>query len=136
MRVLLDECLPRRLSRELIGHHVETVPQAGWAGKKNGDLLRLAAESFDVFLTIDASVGPQNNLKGLAIAVITLAAPSNRLEDLRPHMPRVLEFADHPTATRQHHSRDIDPSSPLRCFCPAGERAGLQFVAGSRGRIG
>ena len=34
MRVLLDECLPRRLGRELTGHAVTTVPQAGWAGAR------------------------------------------------------------------------------------------------------
>lgn len=92
MRVLLDECLPRRLSRELTGHEVKTVPEVGWAGRKNGDLIRLAAGSFEVFLTIDASVEFQQNPSGLEIAVIALVAPSNRLEDLRPLMPRVLEI--------------------------------------------
>ena len=38
MRVLLDECLPRKLKRELQGHHVSTVPEMGWAGVKNGAL--------------------------------------------------------------------------------------------------
>ena len=49
MRVLLDECLPKRLKQSLIGHDVQTVPEAGWAGKKNGDLIRLAAGKFDAF---------------------------------------------------------------------------------------
>jgi hypothetical protein len=51
MRVLLDECLPRRLKTVLGGHDVQTVPEAGWGGKKNGDLLRLAAAGFDAFVT-------------------------------------------------------------------------------------
>ncbi len=61
MRVLLDECLPARLRRDLPGHEVVTVPQAGWAGIKNGKLLRLIAESgqFDVFLTMDKSLPHQ-----------------------------------------------------------------------------
>lgn len=41
MRVLLDECVPKRLGRELTGHTVRTVPQEGWSGKKNGELLGL-----------------------------------------------------------------------------------------------
>lgn len=39
MRLLLDECVPRRLKRELPGHDVTTVSEAGWAGVKNGELL-------------------------------------------------------------------------------------------------
>ena len=55
MRVLLDECLPKDLARELPGHAVKTVPQAGWTSISNGKLLRLIADSgrFDAFLTMD-----------------------------------------------------------------------------------
>ena len=50
MRVLLDECVPRRLGRELVGHDVRTVPQEGWSGKKNGELLALmSAARFEAF---------------------------------------------------------------------------------------
>lgn len=51
MKVLLDECLPRRLADHLAEFEVMTVPQAGWAGKRNGELLMLAAAKFDVFVT-------------------------------------------------------------------------------------
>jgi hypothetical protein len=55
MRILLDECLPARFRRELPGHEVQTVPQAGWASIKNGKLLQLiaASEKFDMLLTVD-----------------------------------------------------------------------------------
>ena len=56
MRVLLDECLPRALRRELPGHEVKTVGEAGWAGVTNGELLKLAAGHFDVLLTVDRSL--------------------------------------------------------------------------------
>jgi hypothetical protein len=59
MRVLLDECLPRGLKAHLSGHDVVTVPEAGWAGMKNGELLRAAAgagRAVDVFVTIDKSI--------------------------------------------------------------------------------
>ncbi len=36
MKVLLDECLPRKLSRFLVGHEVSTVQHVGWAGVVNG----------------------------------------------------------------------------------------------------
>jgi hypothetical protein len=39
MRILLDECVPRPIRRELIGHDVWTIRDMGWAGKKNGELL-------------------------------------------------------------------------------------------------
>ena len=90
MRVLLDECLPRRLKRELPGHDTKTAPEMGWASKRNGELLQLAERDFDVFLTVDGNLEHQQNLARFAIAVIVLIAPSNRFQDLQPLMPRVL----------------------------------------------
>ena len=89
MRILLDECLPRRLKDELPEHDVRTVPDSGWKGRKNGELLALAAGHFDVFLTVDAGMKYQQNLGSLALGVIGLKARSNRIEGLRPLMPRV-----------------------------------------------
>jgi hypothetical protein len=91
VRVLLDECLPRRLKRELPGHDVGTTPEMGWASKRNGELLRLAEPEFDVFLTVDRKLPQQQNLAMFNIAVVVLASPSNRLKDLRPLMTAVLE---------------------------------------------
>jgi predicted nuclease of predicted toxin-antitoxin system len=53
MRILLDESLPRRLALEISGHEVQTVQKQGWAGLKNGELLRRASGSFDVLVTGD-----------------------------------------------------------------------------------
>ena len=89
MRVLLDECMPRKLKRELEGHDAQTVPEMGWASKKNGELLKLAAGQFDVFLTVDRSLAYQQNLTGISIAIISLNARTNRLVDLRPLMADV-----------------------------------------------
>jgi hypothetical protein len=74
MRVLLDECLPRKLKRCIPGHAVQTVPEAGWAGIKNGALLRLAEATFDAFVTIDNNLPFQQNLASLNLAVIILDA--------------------------------------------------------------
>jgi hypothetical protein len=84
MRVLLDECLPRGLKKHLPGHDVRTVPEAGWAGTKNGALLRAATGQIDVFITIDSNLAYQQHLDALPFAVIILVARTNRLSDLLP----------------------------------------------------
>lgn len=91
MRVLLDECLPRRLGQELAGHDVVTVPDMGWAGKTNGELLRLMQGRFDVLITVDQGITYQQNLSDVAVAIVVLAAASNRFEVLRSLMPGVQE---------------------------------------------
>jgi predicted nuclease of predicted toxin-antitoxin system len=78
MRVLLDECLPRRLKAHLVGYQVLTVPEAGWSGKKNGELLRAASGLVDVFITVDSNLAYQQHLVGLPFAVVVLSAHSNR----------------------------------------------------------
>lgn len=74
MRLLLDECVPKRLKREFPGHEVRTVPEAGWAGFKNGALLRAADGRFDVLVTVDQGVQYQQNLAGLRISVVVMVA--------------------------------------------------------------
>ena len=92
MRVLLDECLPRRLKRELVGHEARTAPEVGWASKQSGDLLRVAvAAGFEAFVTVDRKLQHQQNLSAFNIAVVVLEAKSNTLADLRPLIPEVLE---------------------------------------------
>jgi predicted nuclease of predicted toxin-antitoxin system len=91
MRVLLDECLPSRLKKVIAGHEVSTVSDAGWVGKSNGELLGLAGERFDVFVTIDKNLPAQQNLQRLTIGVIILGAVSNRFQDLEPLVPELLQ---------------------------------------------
>mgnify|MGYP001579053752 FL=1 len=91
MRLLLDECVPRRLRWALQGHEVQTVQEAGWAGVKNGALLRAADGSFDALLTVDQGVQFQQNMTGLRIGVVIMVAPSNDIDDLRPLVPEVVE---------------------------------------------
>lgn len=90
MKLLLDECIDRKLAREFVGYEVKTVPQMGWAGVKNGQLLALAEAEFDVFITVDRNLSFQQNLPQFDIAVIVLQAQSNRLADLQPLAPKVL----------------------------------------------
>ncbi len=91
MRVLLDECLPRRLKHNLAEHDVRTVPEMGWVSKRNSELLHLAEREFDVFLTVDRQLQHQQQLSVFRIAVIVLVAQSNSLSDLRPLIPKIRE---------------------------------------------
>lgn len=90
MRVLLDENIPRKL-RQLFetGVEVVTVGYLGWKGKKNGELLRIAQNEFDAFITMDKGIPHQQNLSNLKIGIVLLKARSNRYEDLAPLMNQV-----------------------------------------------
>jgi hypothetical protein len=91
MRVLLDECVPKRLGRSITGHDFRTVQQQGWSGRKNGELLALMRSAgFEVFLTVDQGVQHQQNLSGSGVGVIVMTAKSNDLGDLLPLVPSVL----------------------------------------------
>lgn len=92
MRVLLDECVPRRLSRELSGLEVSHVSDEGWAGRRNGDMLRaMRSAGFEVLITVDRNLVYQQNVSSAGIAVIVLHSRSNREQDLRPLVPALRE---------------------------------------------
>lgn len=90
MRILIDECVPERLAKSLLPHAISTVANMGWAGKKNGELLRLMAEEkFEAFITVDQNLQYQQNLRDTRIAVIVLSAASNRYSDLLTLIPSI-----------------------------------------------
>jgi predicted nuclease of predicted toxin-antitoxin system len=90
VRILLDECLPKRLKRDLVGHAARTVPEMGWASKRNGELLALAEADFDVFLTVDRNLSFQQDIDRFDVAVLVLVAKGNRHSDLQPLIPDLL----------------------------------------------
>lgn len=90
MKVLIDECLPRGLKRLISGYECFTVREMGWSGRKNGELLSLADQRFDVLLTIDQGLQFEQNLANRNLALIVLKARSNDLEDLAPLIPQLL----------------------------------------------
>jgi hypothetical protein len=71
---------------------VKTVEQMGWKSKQNGELLSLAEKHFDVFVTTDRNLSFQRNIRRFTTAVAVLAAPTNRLDDLRPLVPELLKL--------------------------------------------
>jgi len=87
MRVLLDECVPKRFKASFPDHDCATVPEAGFAGRKNGELLSLAEDQgFEVFVTLDKGIRYQQQLRGRKITIILIRARSNRLVDLLPYV--------------------------------------------------
>ncbi|MGH9748185.1 MAG: DUF5615 family PIN-like protein [Candidatus Acidiferrales bacterium] len=93
MKILIDECAPRALKNFLSahGHSCLTVPEAGWSGKANGELLSLAEAGFDAFVTLDTNLRYQQNLAGRRIAIVVIVTASNRLSRLARHFPSCAE---------------------------------------------
>ncbi|SRR5712691_4575577 len=90
MKLLLDECTPRRIKREFIGHTVHTVEDAGLKGLENGDLLKAAAGVYEVLITVDRNIPYQQSIADLPIAILILSARRNSYALLKPLLPRTL----------------------------------------------
>jgi hypothetical protein len=90
VRLLLDECVDRRLAAFIPGHHVDSVQDVGWRSIQNGELLRLAETRYDVFVTVDRNLAFQQPIGRFQLAVIVLRAKSNDVDDLRPLVPKLL----------------------------------------------
>ena len=90
MNILLDHCLNWRLKRYLPGYTTTATFEMGWSDIRSGQLLTLAEEQFDVFLTVDKGIKHQQNMTGRTIVVITLRAVSNKITAHIPLMPQVL----------------------------------------------
>jgi hypothetical protein len=97
MRILLDECVPVASKRHLVslGHECQTVPEAGFAGKKNGELLALAERRWDVLL-YDGSQNP-------------IPTTGDRAKDWDPGSPR----QDEPTTGSPDYFADLRASAFL-----------------------
>lgn len=86
---------------------VRTVQKMGWAGVGNGRLMALAADDgFDAMTTVDRGIEHQQNLNALPLPVIIMLAPRNRLADLLPLVPRVMETLSSDLHQRVYHVTD------------------------------
>jgi predicted nuclease of predicted toxin-antitoxin system len=90
VKLLLDECVTRFVKRDLSSHTVQTVEEAGLKGLENGDLLRAASETYEVLITVDQNLPYQQNVPGLNIAIVVLAAKRNSYASLKLLLPRAL----------------------------------------------
>jgi phosphohistidine swiveling domain-containing protein len=69
MRLLLDECVPRSLERDLVA----------------------VVERFEALLTVDQNIEFQQNIRASRIGVVVMVVRKNRLKELRPLVPAILE---------------------------------------------
>ena len=115
MRVLLDENLPHDLTGALIGHSVSTVQALGWAGTKNGALLKRASGLIDALVTMDRNLEHQQDVSVLPFGVVVVGAPSNRVPDLTPLVPEMLAALDRIRPGKiEHIGRFGRPSDDLK----------------------
>lgn len=88
LRVLLDEAIPEQLRTAFSDTFVvETVRYQGWAGMRNGDLLRAAEVQFDVLVTVDKHLQYQQNVSKRSLAVVVLETAGTKFADLLPLVP-------------------------------------------------
>lgn len=93
MKVLLDENLAHRLRKNLVEHEVFTVGYRGWAGLKNGELLRTAEENgIQVFLTGDRTLVHEQNVPGRKLGIVALT--SVEWDILKNHLPAIIAAID------------------------------------------
>lgn len=91
MKILIDECLPRRLKALLKPAEAFTVQEMGWGGQVNGALIGLAIDSgFTVFITVDKNLQHQNRLAKYEIAIIVLDITRNKFEFIEPLKPKIV----------------------------------------------
>src|SRR5438270_9676904 len=91
MKVLLDECVTRKLRGDFREHEVHTVEEAGLKGLKNGNLLRSASGQYEVLVTVDQNLPYQQNIRSLDLAVLVLAGRRNSYDALHPLMDKALD---------------------------------------------
>jgi len=89
MKILLDECIPRKIKFLFAAQGIvcETVRDAGWSGKENGELLSLAEQHYEVLVTIDKNIRHQQNLAGRKISILIIHTVSNDYEDIQHLIP-------------------------------------------------
>lgn len=92
MKLLLDECAPKRLKNDFPGHEIRTVEDVGLKGLKNGELLRAAAEQFDVLISVDRRMQFQQNLIQFNLALVILIAKPCRYAQLKLLTPKILDY--------------------------------------------
>lgn len=103
MKILLDECVPRKFAVLLPGHTVTTVVQVGWKGIANGELLETASDNFDVFISVDRNISFQQNVMAVPLPVIVIHSLSTKLKDLQKYAPDVLKNLGQPLIKTFYH---------------------------------
>jgi hypothetical protein len=92
VKIVLDECVTWPLAKHLAGHLCTSPQRKGWGGYENGDLLKLAEQEFDLFVTSDQNLRYQQNLSDRKIAILELS--TNDWATIRRHLVSVVARID------------------------------------------
>ena len=100
MKILLDECVTKRLKKHLSSFEVFTVRELGLGGVKNGKLMSYCADNdFDILLTIDKNLMFQQNLEKYPVSIVVLNCLTSKIDELISFIPNFLtqitEFKKH-----------------------------------------
>lgn len=88
MKILLDECVTKRLKPHLTEFEVFTVSEMKWNGIKNGQLMALCIDNgFELLLTIDKNLMFQQNLDRYKLTIAVLNCLTSKLEELILFIP-------------------------------------------------
>jgi hypothetical protein len=96
MKLLLDENLPKKLKYRFgILHEILTVPELGWEGIRNGDLLKLMqSKGLSVLISLDKNMSYQQNLQKYGISLIVMNVRDTRYPYLVELVPKIEELLD------------------------------------------
>jgi hypothetical protein len=95
MKILLDECVTKRLKPYLSDFEVYTVTEMKWNGIKNGNLMSLCVDNnFDLLLTIDKNLMFQQNLDKYKLTIAVLNSLTSKIEELVLFLPSFKAQAD------------------------------------------
>ncbi len=88
MKILLDECVTKRLKKHLSGFDVFTVIELELSGIKNGKLMTYCSDNnFDILITIDKNLMFQQNLEKYPLTIVVFNCHSSKIEELVLFIP-------------------------------------------------
>ncbi|NOZ89687.1 MAG: hypothetical protein GXO60_00215 [Epsilonproteobacteria bacterium] len=83
MKIVIDECLPKRVTKFFENDMAYTVPQIGLSGSTDSELLdELDKRDIDIFITIDGNIEYQQQFLKRKFGTVVILAVSNRFSDL------------------------------------------------------
>ena len=92
MKILLDECVTKKVKELLTHHTIFTIGQMDWQGLKNSMLIKQAEQQgFDILLTVDKNICYQQNTSKYNISIVVLNSNNSTIETLKEYIPNFLE---------------------------------------------
>jgi predicted nuclease of predicted toxin-antitoxin system len=88
MKILLDECVTKRLKKHLEEFEVLTIRELNLSGIKNGKLMTFCVDNnFDILLTIDKNLLFQQNFDKYPLTIVVLDCHTSKIEELVTFLP-------------------------------------------------